>query len=109
MIYVPIYNNGNCVVIYNSDTIRVYERQPSANSTINYTDYYMNSNYLYNTGTQTFSNYSTIPTCRDNITTNFYYRNDFDKICVIFIVFLILFYFLAFKPISRLFGRWLKL
>lgn len=108
-IYVPNLNSGNCVVLQNSSTIRVYDTQPTNNSTINYTDYYFTSNYYFNRGTQTFSNYSTLPTCRTDITTDFYYRYDFDKIMIIFICILIILYFMAFKPISRLFGRWLKL
>lgn len=108
-IYVPNYNNNKCVVLQNSTTIRVYETRPSYNSTVSYTDYYFTSNYYFNTGTQTFSNYTTLPTCRTDITTNFYYRYDFDKIMIIFIIIVILCYYLAFKPVSRLFGRWLKL
>lgn len=108
-LYVPEFSSSNCVVLYNSDTIRVYSQRPTYNSTVNYTDYYINSGYLSNVGSQTFSNYSTIPTCRNDVTTNYYYRLDFDKICIIFLVIVILCYYLAFKPISRLFGRWLKL
>ena len=108
-IYVPTINNGNCVVLQNSSTIRVYETRPTNNSTINYIDYYFTSDYYSNVGSQTFSNYTTLPTCRTDVTTNFYYRYAFDKIMIIFIGILIILYFMAFKPISRLFGRWLKL
>lgn len=108
-IYVPNYNSNNCVVLQNSSTIRVYQTRPTNNSTVNYTDYYFTSNYYSSTGQQTFNNYSTLPTCRTDITTNFYYRYDFDKIMIIFICILIVLYYMAFKPISRLFGRWLKL
>lgn len=109
MVYVPSYNSSNCVVIQSSDIIRVYQSRPTTNSTINYTDYYYRSNYYSNTGTQTFSSYSTIPTCRNDITTNYYYRYDFDKIIVIFMCIVVLCYYMAFKPISRVMGRWLKL
>lgn len=108
-LYVPEFSSSNCVVLYNSETIRVYSQRPTYNSTVNYTDYYINSGYLSNVGSQTFGNYATIPTCRTDVTTNYYYRLDFDKICIIFLVIVILCYNLAFKPISRLFGRWLKL
>lgn len=107
--YVPSFNSNNCVVLQNSNTIRVYETRPTNNSTINYTDYYITSDYYHNVGQQTFSQYSTLPTCRTDITDNFYYRYDFDKIMIIFICILIIIYFMAFKPIIRLFGRWLKL
>lgn len=111
MLYIPNYTNSNCVVVYNADTIRVYSTTPTSNSSVNYVDYYVNSHYMSNSGTQNFSQYSTIPTCinANNITTDFYYRNDFDSILIIFMCIVVISYFLAFKPISRLFGRWLKL
>lgn len=108
-LYVPNYTNNNCVIVQNASTIRVYKTRPTNNSTIDYTDYYFTSGYVSNVGQQTFSNYSTLPTCRSDITTDFYYRYDFDKIMIIFICILIVLYFMAFKPIQRLFGRWLKL
>lgn len=107
--YVPNYNTSNCVILYNSETIRVYDTKPTYNSTIYYTDYYIHSDYYSNRGYTTFSQYSTLPTCRTDITTDFYYRVDFDRILIIFLIIVIMCYYLAFKPISRLFGRWLKL
>lgn len=111
MVYVPNYNNSKCVVVRDSQTLRVYQQRPTNNSTIDYVDYYVNSHYMYSLGVQQFSSYTTLPTCMNNdeITTNFYYRNDFDSIMIIFLSILLLAYFFAFKPISRLFGRWLKL
>lgn len=111
MFYIPNYSNSNCLVVRDSETLRLYEQRPTNNSSVNYVDYYINSHYIYNTGVQTFNNYTTIPTCiaNDKVTTNFYYRNDIDSIMVIFLCILLLAYFFAFKPISRLFGRWLKL
>lgn len=108
-LYVPSYNTSNCVVLSNSETIRVYQSRPCNNCTINYRDYYIHSDYYFNDGVATFSQYSTLPTCRTDITTNFYYRYDFDKIIIIFICILLLLYFFAFKPIQRVMGRWLKL
>lgn len=108
-LYVPVYNSNNCVTLQSNNTIRVYERRPSSNSNINYTDYYVDYGYISNEGIQSFTQYSTIPTCRSDITTNFYYRLDFDKICIIFLTIVLICYYMAFKPISRLFGRWLKL
>lgn len=107
--YIPTYNDNNCVVLQSSDIIRVYERRPTNGSTINYIDYYINSGYYSNTGVATFSNYSTIPNCRSDITTDIYYRLDFAEIMVIFMSIIILCYFLAFKPIIRVMGRWLKI
>lgn len=108
-IFIPTYNTGNCVVVQSADVIRVYEKRPTTNSTVNYIDYYYRSDYYFNTGSQQFGTYSVIPTCRDNITTDFYYRYDFDKILIIFMCIVVLLYFMAFKPIVRVMGRWLKL
>lgn len=109
-IYVPSYNSSNCVVLQNNNTIRVYNTVPTQNSTVSYTDYYISSSYLSNIGTQTFNQYSTVPTCisSSNITTDFYYRLDLDKILVCFFIIVIICFYFPFRLFSRIFGRWLK-
>ena len=86
MIYVPEYQSGNCAYIYNTDIIRVYSEQPRQNATISYKDYYIKSSYIYNEGSTTFSQYSSLPTCINSsrITTDVYYRNDIADILIIF-------------------------
>lgn len=109
-IYIPNYSTGNCAYIYNSDIIRVYDSQPRQNATISYTDYYIKSNYISNTGSTSFTQYSTLPVCinSNRITTDYWYRNDLASILVCgFIIILICFYF-PFRVISRMFGRWFK-
>lgn len=108
MIYVPNLDY-ECFVVQDSDIIRAYRTKPynpSYNQSVNieYRDYYYKSNYFYRDGTQQFSNYTTIPTCLDNsvLTTNYYYRNDFDKICIIFFVFSFMIYFIM-KKLVRVF------
>ena len=83
MIYVPDYVNGNCVYLYSDQFIRVYETQPTYNSNVNYTDYLINNHYLSRTGTQSFGNYTSLPHCSDDVTTNFYYRTDILDILLI--------------------------
>lgn len=109
-VYVPEFNQGNCAYIYNTDIIRVYDSTPRQNTTISYKDYYINSSYISNTGSTTFSTYSTLPTCisSSNITTNVFYRNDFDKILVITFLLMIICFYFPYRIISRMFGRWLK-
>lgn len=111
MIYVPTYNNNNCLVVSSHEVIRVYDQRPSTQGTFYYTDYFYRSNYYSNRGYSTFTQYSTFPVCvsSNEITTNFYYRYDLDKILIIFLVIVIICYYLAFKPIQRLLGRWFKL
>lgn len=108
MIYVPDLSY-ECYVIKDANTIRAYKTKPynpNRNDTINfdYRDYYLNSNYIYQDGTEQFSYYSTIPTChdKDNLTTDYYYRNDFDSILIILFIFLFIVYFIV-KKIIRVF------
>ena len=110
MIYVPEYNQGNCAYIYNSDIIRVYDSQPRNNTTIAYKDYYIKSSYIYNEGSSTFGNYSTLPTCinSNRLTTNVMYRNDMPDILVMFFIILLVCFYFPYRIISRAFGRWLK-
>ena len=89
MIYLPneVYSS-NCAYVYDKDTIRVYESQPYYNSTISYTDYFLNSNYLTRNGTTTFSQYSNLPICLDyeDFTTNVGYSNYFDKVLIMSLI-----------------------
>lgn len=111
MIYVPDLSY-ECYVIQNADTIRAYKIMPynpsyNQSITIEYRDYYINSNYIYQDGNQQFSSYSTIPTCLDtsNLTDNVYYRNDLDRILIIFIILAIVCFVTPLKIILRLFRR----
>ena len=110
-IYVPDLENYECFVIRDENIIRAYQKTPMHNSTIDYRDYYYNSNYMFQDGSQNFSQYSTLPVClpKENLTNDFYYRNDFDKILFIFLVFFLFIIYFPYKIFSRFFGRWLKL
>ena len=111
MIYVPDINY-KCYVIINSDTIREYEQVPynpgyNQNISINYRDYYINSNYIYTDSSQTFSSYSTLPTCLNSevLTTDYMYRLDFDKILIMFLIMFIFIVHVPFKMFTSLFRR----
>lgn len=105
-IYVPDLTNYTCFVMHN-DYIRAYKTNPSYNTNVNYTDYYFNSNYYSVDGSQTFGNYTTLPTCinSSNLTTDFYYRVDFYKILIIFIIMTIVIVYLPIKILFRFFRR----
>lgn len=107
-VYVPSYTNGNCAYIYNSDIIRVYDSVPQNGRTISYKDYYIKSDYIYNTGSTTFSQYSTLPVCIDTsrITTDVYYRNDIMNILVIFVILAFVCLWCPWKLLMTMFGRW---
>lgn len=107
MIYVPNLKDYKCFIVRNEEVIRAYKEIPTNNKDIEYRDYYYNSNYLYNDGTQTFSQYTTLPTCLNNdvLTNEIYYRNDFDKILVIFLIMSIFCIFIPLKIFSKLFKK----
>lgn len=107
MIYVPDKENYSCFVVRDSNTIRAYKQKPTYNSNIDYRDYYVNSNYMYQDGNQQFSNYSTLPVCLNNseLTNNVYYRNDFDSILIIFLILSIFCFLIPLKVFLRFFRR----
>ena len=107
MIYVPDKENYKCFVVRSEEVIRAYENIPRNNTEVNYRDYYYNSNYLYNDGTQSFSQYTTLPVCltNDTITTNVYYRQDIDSILIVFTILCIFSIWIPLKIFMRLFRR----
>lgn len=106
-IYVPDYTSSNCVVIRNEEVIRKYETTPTNNSTVNYIDYYIHSDYIEQPGYQTFNQYSTIPVCLSSniITTDIYYRLDMYKILIMFLIICIFAIWIPIKVFSRLIRR----
>lgn len=107
MIYIPNKDNYKCFVVQSEEVIRAYEQTPVYNSNVNYTDYYIRSDYIYRQGTQSFGNYTTLPTCLPDsvVTDNFYYRLDIDKILVIFIILAIVCFYAPIKIVLRFFRR----
>lgn len=105
-IYIPEYSENSCAIILNSETIRLYDSIPTPGASVSHKDYYINSNYIYQDGVEEFNYDSYIPICLDqeNITTDFYYRNDLDKILIIFLIFSIFAIYLPLKIFVRL-GR----
>lgn len=107
-IYIPQDNLYNkCYVVQSADVIRAYNVQPQNNRDYQYRDYYINSNYIYKDGFGTWNQYSTLPIClsQDIITHDFYYRNDFDSILIIFFILFIFIIKYPFKILFRLFRR----
>lgn len=107
MIYVPDLTNYKCYVVQSEGVLRGYEEVPTNNTTINYRDFYINSNYIYRDGSQTFGQFSTLPVClsSDVITSDVYYRNDFDSILIIFLIMSIFCLYIPLKVFLRLFRR----
>lgn len=107
MIYVPDLESYKCYVVQSEGVLRGYEEIPKNNTTVNYRDFYINSNYIYKDGNQSFSSYGNLPICLSNnvTTTDIYYRNDFDSILIIFFIMTIFCIYLPLKIFSRLFKR----
>ena len=107
MIYVPDVENYKCFVVRSDTTIRAYKEIPSNNVTIDYRDYFYNSNYMYQDGSQSFSNYTTLPVClnSDVITDNVYYRADLDSILIVFTILCVFGLLIPLKVFLRLFRR----
>lgn len=109
-VYLPIDNVSQfqCYVVQNSDTVRAYYNTPAHNSSSNYVDFYVNSHYLTSTGSQTWGNTSQLPNCNlnGNITTNYWYSNDFPNALFIF-MFIVIFIFVILHILFKPLGRWL--
>lgn len=93
--YYTVRTNKNCYTQYSTTYCDCY-------------DIYFNNNYLSTDSYQCIYNSSTNINV-SNFTDNEYYRIDMPQILLMFFIIVVMCYFLAFKPISRLFGRWLKL
>lgn len=102
MIYTPDYTEGKCVVIQNNGTIREYQTMPDYGRTVQYKDFYTSMNYNYNVGTTTFSNYSTLPTCRE-ATDNIMYRVDINTLVINTSIAIILLLIFLLEYVRRLF------
>lgn len=106
-IYVPNLQNYQCFVVQSEDIIRAYEQIPVHNSTINYRDYYIHSDYIYKDSSQLFSNYGVLPICLNEsvLTDSVYYRVDFDSILVIFVLLALIICYIQLKITSKFFRR----
>lgn len=105
MIYMPENTTYNkCYVVQSADIIRGYDRVPQYNQSYNYRDYYINSSYIYRDYSGQWSSYATLPTClaSDVITNNIWYRQDIDKIVVVFSFIFIFISFFIFSLMKRL-------
>lgn len=102
MFYVPIDNlNDYCVVVQDKDTIRAIEKN-DVSGIYEYKDFFVNSHYLYKTGyLNDISSYN----CLNNITNNWYYRNDLSDIFIICFIGALFIIGLPLVIFSRIFPR----
>lgn len=105
MIYVPEeVSSYSCYVVRDTNTLRAYKQLPQINRTVEYRDFYINSHYLYQDGTQQFSQYATLPVCLDSskMTNSYLYRNDLADILVIALILIGTVWFLISKLVKNL-------
>lgn len=104
MIYVPDIEHYECFVM-NDNYIRGYETGISqVGDYVPYTDFYYNNNYYSKSGIELIE---FIPIClpSSKLTTDFYYRVDFYKILIIFLILSIFIIYIPLKLISKIFKR----
>lgn len=93
--YFIVRTNNNCYTNYNSqycDCYNIFQNN----------DYLISNAYSCSTPNNQYSiNYA-------SLTDNYNYRVDIVNSYVIFLIFFIMAFYLPYKIISRLFGRWLK-
>ena len=107
-IYVPQDNTFNkCYVVQSEGVIRGYAQVPQTNTTINYRDYYINSDYIYRDGIQTFSSYSTPPICLASsvITNDYWYRLDLTNVLLNVTIISLFGLYLPWRIFKSLFGK----
>lgn len=111
-IYLPIenVNDYKCYEVRDKDTIRAYKNTPQMNSTSPYDDFFVNSHYLKKSGSTTWNNYSTLPTClnSNSITNEVYYRNDLADILIIFSIISIVGFYIPYRIFSRFCRRFFQ-
>lgn len=110
-IYLPVEINNQCVEIKENHIFRVYSSAPNGSQqNVNYTDYFIDFNYITNTGTETFTQDTTI-NCLNNeqFTTDYWYRLDIWQSLLCFLIIGLITLYLPYKIISRMLGRWLKI
>lgn len=107
-IYVPQDNTYNkCYVVQNEEVIRAYDRKPSNNTSYNYRDYYIRSDYIFKDGSGQWSQYSTLPVCLSNsvITYDYWYRQDITSVLINFSIIVFFGLYFPWRIFKSLFGR----
>lgn len=107
-IYVPEDSTYNmCYVIQSEGVIRGYDVVPSNNTSYNYRDYYIKSDYIYRDGSGSWSSYTTLPTCLSNdvLTHDYWYRLDITSVLINVLIISLFGLYLPFRIFKTLFGR----
>lgn len=105
MIYVPtdLNNNNYCYILIDTNIIREYH-SININQDNDYIDFNSSNHYNSYSSSQYLT---TQPSCisHDNLTNDFYYRNDLSHILVIFLIMSIFIFYIPFKIIMRFYRK----
>lgn len=108
-VFIPYFTENSCVSIdyVNQGYLRVYDYRPTANSDVNYTDYFIDKHYLDRTGIQHFSNYNVNVSCIDKsrITSDVMYRYDYYQTLILFLILFIFIIYFPSKIVFKFFKR----
>lgn len=103
MIYVPDIEHFECFTMHDG-YIRAYEGFNDLSSYVAYTDFFYNNNYYSRSGLEELTRY---PDCisSDQLTTDYMYRADIDKILIIFIILAFVIVYLPIKLVFHVLNR----
>lgn len=103
MIYVPDIEHYECYTMADN-YIRAYEGINDLPSYVAYTDFFYNNNYYSRSGLEEVTQY---PDCipSSQLTTDYFYRTDIDKILVIFLILVFVCIYLPIKLLFHLLNR----
>lgn len=103
MIYVPDIEHFECYTMHDG-YIRAYEGFSDLPDYVAYTDFFYNNNYYSRSGLEEVI---TQPECisHDQLTTDYMYRVDIDKILIIFLILAFVIVYLPCKLLFHLFNR----
>lgn len=105
MIYSPISldNNNKCYEFIDTTILRIYD-DTTLNTTITYIDYNTSNHYTSKTG-QTILTAQPVCISHDDLTDDFYYRNDLSHILVIFLILCIFIFYIPYKIFIRFYRK----
>ena len=107
-IYLPDDSTYNkCYVVQSEGVIRAYDVVPSVNTSYNYRDYYIKSDYMFRDGSGNWSQYSTLPIClsSDMVTHDYWYRLDITSVLINVLIISIFGLYFPWRIFKALFGR----
>lgn len=89
---------------FSSDYITLYNRPSATNTTLDYYRIYDKEGFFYSTGSTNFGNYNTTYFTEIDVSNNWLYRQDIDKIFIVCFIIFFMFIFI-FNMITSVFKK----